>query len=222
MFAYFGAKHRLARSYPAPQYNTIVEPFAGAAGYSCYWMGEYEWLRTILVEKDEAIAELWRQLLGMSSEEIMGLPDIVRGEGHTSLLSSVTKGKQRSPYAMLSGRSPKVTEWEELRWETHKRAVARRRSYMGPDRVRIEIGDYTDAPDIEATWFIDPPYEYQGHGYRMGSSGIDYEQLGEWCRSRRGQVIVTEQEPARWLPFRPHVMNQTITNAKKKELVWLS
>ena len=36
-FAYYGAKHELARKYPRPRYPLIIEPFAGAAGYSCHW-----------------------------------------------------------------------------------------------------------------------------------------------------------------------------------------
>ena len=30
---------------------------------------------------------------------------------------------------------------------------------------------------------------------------VDYEHLGDWCRSREGQVIVCEQQGADWLPF---------------------
>lgn len=33
-FTYFGGKYRIAPRYPKPQYNTIIEPFAGSAGYS--------------------------------------------------------------------------------------------------------------------------------------------------------------------------------------------
>jgi hypothetical protein len=32
---------------------------------------------------------------------------------------------------------------------------------------------------------------------------IDYPALGEWCRSRSGQVIVCENAGAEWLPFQP-------------------
>ena len=33
-FSYFGSKYRMAKHYPEPLYDIIVEPFAGAAGYS--------------------------------------------------------------------------------------------------------------------------------------------------------------------------------------------
>ena len=79
-------------------------------------------------------------------------------------------------------------------------------------KVDVRLGDYRSAPDLEATWFVDPPYQPtrgmktgQGLGYAPGctSRELDYGELAEWCRSRRGQVIVCEQEGADWLPFRP-------------------
>ena len=33
-FSYFGSKYRLAKCYPQPQCDEIVEPFAGSAGYA--------------------------------------------------------------------------------------------------------------------------------------------------------------------------------------------
>ena len=65
-------------------------------------------------------------------------------------------------------------------------------------------GDYSDVPNQEATWYIDPPY--QGNGgqyYKHGNKGIDYDELSEWVQSREGQVIVCENSEANWLPFRP-------------------
>lgn len=78
----------------------------------------------------------------------------------------------------------------------------------------IYCGDYTDAPDIEATWFIDPPYMrgMSASGKRRRGGDIygkfalddkDYERLAEWILTRRGQVIVCEQNSADWLPFVP-------------------
>src|SRR6266478_1853109 len=49
MFYYFGAKKRIAHLYPAPRYETVIEPFAGAAGYSMrywqrdVWINEFDW-----------------------------------------------------------------------------------------------------------------------------------------------------------------------------------
>ena len=65
---------------------------------------------------------------------------------------------------------------------------------------KVRCGDYTKAPDIEATWFIDPPYQKGGEHYPAGQP--DYGDLAAWCRKRRGQVIVCEGDGAEWLPFR--------------------
>jgi hypothetical protein len=62
--------------------------------------------------------------------------------------------------------------------------------------------NYTALPNIEATWFIDPPYS-GSHGMKYRQADIDYARLGEWCRSRKGQVIVCENVGANWLPFQP-------------------
>lgn len=57
-FCFYGAKWRAAPSYPSPGLATVVEPFAGAAGYSVRNHDR----EVILVEKDETIAALWAYL----------------------------------------------------------------------------------------------------------------------------------------------------------------
>jgi len=51
MFSYYGSKSKLAQHYPTPKYDTIVEPFAGAAGYSLY--GD-NWKKNVLLYADKA------------------------------------------------------------------------------------------------------------------------------------------------------------------------
>ncbi|MGI4792930.1 MAG: hypothetical protein ACRYG8_02375, partial [Janthinobacterium lividum] len=60
---------------------------------------------------------------------------------------------------------------------------------------------YIDAPDAEATWFVDPPYGDKGRFYRVGFG--DFNGLATFCRSRSGLVIACEGEGADWLPFQP-------------------
>ena len=36
MFYYYGRKKQIIRHYPSPNYDTIIEPFAGSAAYSLY------------------------------------------------------------------------------------------------------------------------------------------------------------------------------------------
>ena len=90
----------------------------------------------------------------------------------------------------------------------------------------ILYGDYNSAPDIEATWFIDPPYEIAGKLYRHGSDDIDYKALGDWCRSLRGQVMVCENVGASWLPFVPFMTAKSTPGkrgkSKSAEAIWLN
>ena len=68
---------------------------------------------------------------------------------------------------------------------------------------KIICGDYRDLENKNATWFIDPPYQYGGEHYIHGNKDICYWALGQWCKSRQGQVLVCENTKADWLPFEP-------------------
>jgi hypothetical protein len=114
-----------------------------------------------------------------------------------------------------------------------KRTVTDRVGVKGVIRARNEIarnvekirhwtvflGDYHDAPDIEATWFIDPPYQYGGQWYEESNKYIDFTGLSSWCQSRKGQVIVCENTKANWMDFRPLIQmngNRHVTT----EAIW--
>jgi hypothetical protein len=61
-------------------------------------------------------------------------------------------------------------------------------------------------PNVEATWFVDPPYQHVAKSYRndeIDCNTVDFPALAAWVRSRSGQVIVCEQAGADWLPFEP-------------------
>ena len=68
---------------------------------------------------------------------------------------------------------------------------------------KVIEGDYSAAPAIEATWFIDPPYQKMGKYYHHSAKKLDFDLLGQWCGERQGQVIVCEGAGADWLPFKP-------------------
>lgn len=223
-FQYFGGKWRSsAKHYPAPRYPTIVEPFAGSAGYSC----RYADRDVILIEKGEQLARLWGWLIGAEAEDIMAVPLLEPGEEtrlgdeRTELFLSLSVhpggGVRRCPPSATGQNGG--SGWYE-----------RKRSRVASDVHKINhwavlCGDYTLAPDIEATWFIDPPYQQIGTGkkYEHDRSGINYAELAEWCKSRRGQVIVCEQEGADWLPFRPLAEVATCaskTGKRSREVIW--
>ncbi len=56
-FGYYGGKWRDAiKHYPEPQHDTIVEPFAGSAGYSLRYANR----KVILCEIDPVLASVWQ------------------------------------------------------------------------------------------------------------------------------------------------------------------
>jgi len=75
-FTYYGSRWRAAPRYPFPRRGTIVEPFAGAAGYSIRHANK----KVILVEKNAKMACVWRYLIKATSAEILALPLIEPGQ----------------------------------------------------------------------------------------------------------------------------------------------
>ena len=69
---FYGGKWRSSLLYPQPKHGTLIEPFAGSAGYSL----RYPDLNVILVEKYDVIAEIWRWLIGASPAEIRAIPEV--------------------------------------------------------------------------------------------------------------------------------------------------
>jgi len=69
-FTMFGAKWRAAPRYPKPQYSTIVEPFAGAAGYSV----RYADRNIRLYELNPAFYGVWHYLIHVRPSEVMRIP----------------------------------------------------------------------------------------------------------------------------------------------------
>lgn len=221
MFNYFGAKHRLAHSYQPPRHDVIVEPFAGAAGYATYWATRLP-VDVILVDRNELVIELWARLLSLSPTDIWDYPIPNAGdESSDALIASVASATSSWNALARTGRF-QVTEWMARDFPEQRKRIADTRSRINPDRFTLVVGDYTDAPDVDATWFIDPPYQQQGVWYKHNGSGIDFTGLGQWCQSRQGQVIVCEAGVADWLPFEPHRQAGTQVNGTQVELVWYS
>lgn len=206
-WCYYGGKWRSAPHYPPPRFETIVEPFAGAAGYATRYHGR----RVVLVEANHIIADLWDWLIGASEDDVLALPvevpttvrDLCLPPGPSALIGFWLNKGAASPC-----QSP--SSW--MRSGKHDA------SFWGPqvrERIAKQVGAikhwtiikadgeqaYEAAPDEEATWYVDPPYQRAGAHYRKRIA--DYAALGAWCRTRRGQVIVCEEVGADWLPFEP-------------------
>lgn len=215
-FSYFGGKWTLAPRYPAPEHDTIVEPFAGSAGYAT----RYPDREVILVERAPHIAALWRWLVSVSVDEVLGLPldphdiDHLPEQARVLIRFWCARGRTRTPATisswMTSGRWP-ASFWGEY-------ARARIASQVTAIRHwRVIEGDYTLAPDVLATWFVDPPYIGDRH---YTARVHDYPALARWCRSRRGLVIACEQGAADWLPFRKFRTAKSIARGAYREVVW--
>lgn len=231
MFYYYGAKHSNAHRYPAPKHDLIVEPFAGSAGYAVYHLIHGNADRAILVEKDPRVVALWHRLLAMTPDEVRSIPIPAIGEKTDDFFvmtaatgNAVAKCRQMT----VTSRMPRIVEFQKDRVAVALAAIG--------GRVEVIEGDYSIAPDVEATWFIDPPYQVQplkgnsaktvwpqGQGYRPGcqASDLDFIKLAEWCKAREGQVLVAEQRGADWLPFLPMLgRSKDSQGRRKQEMLW--
>jgi hypothetical protein len=222
---YYGGKFRAAPRYPKPIHGTIIEPFAGAAGYAL----RYPDLEVILVERDAVLAEMWRFLLGTTPAEVRRIPAVEHvdelpawvPEGARHLVGFAMNNATVSPCKQLSAGRKKLTLLGR-RYEGWNDAQRERVALQVPivKHWRIIEGDYTAAPTVRATWFVDPPYSNKAGSYYVHSD-VDYSALAAWCQERVGQVIVCENEGATWLPFRPFATFKAGVNGSgSKEVIW--
>jgi len=199
-----------------------VEPFAGAAAYSVYWLKQRRDTETILYDIDPMVVELWERILAMSPDELWAYPNPKAGEMSSDMLWGSCASATSSWRSVASGGQFQVTGWMARDFPFIKRRMAADLAEIGGGRVKVFEGGYESSLVCDATWFVDPPYQHQGHRYTEGSAGLDYEHLGAWCRNLRGQTIVTEAKPADWLPFRPHKTHYDQTNQARVDLIWES
>ena len=217
MWSYYGTKKRIAKCYPLPEYDTIIEPFAGAAQYSLY--GDNWKKNVILLDKYDVVCRVWDYLINTASKErILSLPDMNRGDKVDDLEGLCQEEKWLIGFCINAASAiPKKTAAKFNCWNRQKLWIAD--NLYKVKLWKIIHGEYTDLENKEATWFIDPPYQYGGIYYRYNNKKIDYKALAEWCKERKGQVIVCENTKADWLDFKPLVeMNGQLH--KTMEAIW--
>lgn len=205
-FTYFGGKWRAAPHYPEPQHPTIIEPFAGAAGYSL----RYPDRNVILNDLDPKVAGTWDYIIHAPESEIRALPlydgtwetvqDLhIPQEARWLIGWWLNKGSAQpcnKPSTWMRGGTRPTSYWgAEIR-----ERIASQQAHVR--HWRITMTDYGQMPPVEGTWFVDPPYAKAGKPYRQNSMSINFSHLGSWARSRPGQVIVCENSGAQWMPFR--------------------
>ncbi|MBS0646136.1 MAG: hypothetical protein JSR97_06045 [Verrucomicrobia bacterium] len=214
MFYYYGRKKQIAKHYPAPNFDTIIEPFAGAASYSLF---DHNWKkRVILIEKDPKVSAIWEWFIKTATvEEIKRLPDLKVGEKSSEFLHIIHAATKMA----FHFKTIKVTPVLERNWEISRRVFAE--NLYKVKHWEIICDDYTAAPDIEATWFIDPPYKHApGLGYKFSSKLINYTDLADWALKRRGEIIFCEGEFGDYLPFQQLLQLKGVAGKSSKELIY--
>lgn len=221
MWSYYGTKTNVAKLYPKPRYDKIIEPFAGTARYSLrYFENDIH-----LVDKYEVMIRIWKWLQKCQPDDILKLPVMKIGEKiqdqkigipEADLLLGFLCG-----YATVSPRktmtAAKLTDRPNFLEFTYNRIA---KNLFKIRHWKIECADYASIGNEECCWFIDPPYQFMGGShYVHGSDGINYLELGEWTRSRMGQIIACEGYGANWLDFNPITTQQT-SRGIISEMLW--
>jgi hypothetical protein len=223
-FSFFGSKVGLSRHYPPPAFGTVIEPFAGSAGYACRYPDE----EVLLYDIDPCIVRIWEFLIRATRQDVLSLPlmpvDVFKlSQAERDFIgfwwrrSDNRPAKKPGPWA-LSGK------YAESFWSERTRL----RIGNQVERVnhwKIKLASYKDIPVVAGTWFVDPPYQLAGKKYTFGSKLIDYTSLAEWVKSLPGQRIVCEGPGADWLPFRALYTSEAINykdggSRTVMEMVW--
>jgi len=221
-FFFYGGKWRIAKKYPTPKHDTIIEPFAGSAAYSV----RYPEKKVILYDADPVVFGVWDYLIHVSEEEILNLPNgfdsvddlSVPQEAKWLIGFLLNKGCMRpckTPCAWMRDPRYSYQFWGPKIQNRIAAQIPRIRHW------KIYNEDFQKVENRKATWFIDPPYSDKGKHYKINN--IDYPVLGEWCRGREGQTIVCENDGANWLPFETLCEARSLREksiGRSKEAMW--
>jgi hypothetical protein len=226
MFSYYGSKWRTIPDYPPPIEDTIVESFAGSALYALSWFNRKVWLNDL----DPVICGIWDYLIKTTQAEILSLPTDRESMSRLTDLSIPQEAKDLIGFWIRqAGTRParRVTGWavtDKDEGAKYWGSAARERVARQVDLIRhwkVTNLPHTELENVRGTHFIDPPYcGKPGAAYKFNNRGINYADLAGWSRSRHGQVIVCEQAPADWLPFRKLRDIRTAGNKISAELIW--
>lgn len=197
MFSYYGSKSKIVEHYPTPKMDKIIEPFCGSARYAC----EYPEKQVLLIDKYDVVIDIWNYLIKATERDIMNLPLIDKGQ---DLRNFETLSKtERNFISFCIGRgsaAPRNTPGSFNNWQQDRKRISQMVGRIKHWEARL--GEYEELQNEDATWFIDPPYQFGGEHYRHNSKKIDFIKLGEWCKTRDGQVIVCENSKADWMDFK--------------------
>jgi len=224
-FNYYGGKWRLAPRYPKPIHDTIIEPFAGSAGYST----RHPQKKVILYDLNPKIFGVWDYLIKASPVDVLRLPLVERIEDanvcqEAQWLIGFWLGRgSSSPRKSISawGRDGK---WTHLFWGKEiRQRIANQMNNIRHWQVHNK--SYADCPNQEATWFIDPPYNSKA-GDAYPNRDVDYPHLSEWSMQREGQSMVCEMWGADWMPFKSFAIGKSTSGTSRSshchEVIWIN
>lgn len=221
MWSYYGSKTNLVSMYPKPKHNLIIEPFAGSAKYSLRYFEK----DVLLIDKYDVIIKIWKYLQKCSVKDILSLPRRFKESDR------LTDFKWDCEEQLLLMGFIVGCGAERPRNKLVKRKTTDRPNHINYNIQRIAKNlfkirhwkflhaDYLAAPDKEATWFIDPPYEFGGSAYVENNKKINFQDLGTWAMDRKGQVIVCENTKASWMDFKP-ITKQRGSVHSTTEAIW--
>lgn len=223
MFNYYGSKSKIVHKYPKPKYNLIIEPFAGAAYYSVL----HNTHQVHLNDKYKTIAGIWQFLIKDATTELIlkyskfyvgdNIQNLDIDKRHKDLIGFCIAHARSYPgytvteFTVGKKQFPKYASITKFRLKDIANNLEKIRHW------KVSSKGFHELPNIEATWFIDPPYQKGGQFYKHNK--INYKILADWCKSRKGQVIVCENNSATWMDFKPLIKIQGIKH-KTLECIW--
>lgn len=181
MFSYYGSKSKIINLYPKPKYQLIIEPFAGAAWYSLLYSDN----RVLLNEKYDKIFGIWNWLVNKATkQEILDNRNFIVNQDisklnlqqeHKDLIGFCINRGSTAPRNIVQKWSCQVKEKSDWASTPYYRLTKIAESLNKIKHWRIKLGNYQDINNMEATWYIDPPY--QNGGERYIENKIDYQEL---------------------------------------------
>lgn len=196
MFSYYGSKSKIVSLYPAPKFGTVVEPFAGSARYALM----YHDRDVTLFETYEKPYKVWCYLIQATEKDILALPDLTLGESINDYTLLSQEEKWLIGYQLQRGCArPGTIVNARCNWNKDKLKIASLVPLV--KHWKIHNQNCLDVVwDENTTYFVDPPYQVQKHGYNHKS--VEYERLKEkMYATKNSQFVVCGNEGDNWIPL---------------------
>jgi len=219
MWSYYGAKTNVIDLYPPPKFDKVIEPFAGTARYALKYFEK----DVLIVDKYDVVIDIWKWLQKCSKRDILSLPNMKKGEHVDDYTFDCLEAKHLMGFMIgFMTETPRKTATIRMEQRPNSIKYTLNRIANNLHKIRhweIRSGSYEDIENENASWFIDPPYVKGGDRYKYSNKHIDFSQLADWCKSRKGQAIVCETLGADWLDFKRMTTHHT-RRGPQHEVIW--